>query len=481
MAIDYKIAKHICSVIRRQVQSCFPDLYIEFIIHKENNREDAFLKQSIEIQEHPAGADMIKHIKNAKSCKILKKNRSCFTSIAHHNKSGFLGFLTSNDYLALCFVNCERFTDEETLRSHAFHMAWHAIELYKDSLDSDNKNKSFQLKDHILTSITTPKQLHYNNMMADIFSVAIQTLQGRGDAIAKLSKQRMNDTVTPTTGFFAEQFPFPMCLDTLDFVFEHNIDQDKNTKKPIKSALDITQKTAKTYGKTAIEQWRCFSLPAQEMAWLGHSPDTILGAAIYTSENAYAQSIADMVAERMGIKPETIATLQDYNPFANNITNENMHKKQCHELITSLLSRVQEKNDAELLFDIAKKQNQYLLEKSVMGWCASALIAAAQTIKNSLHSEITAELLEQAKASFDTEINLVMWDTLTTFSKTKFKQQRNGLVTKISDITKIAASSDEFLSIYQSILFSKNMQSTPEKPNITQFISDNAIKKETVH
>ena len=87
----------------------------------------------------------------------------------------------------------------------------------------------------------------------------------------------------------------------------------------------MTTEISQTYDSTIIEQWKSFSLPAQQMAWTGHEPKTIIGAALYTCENTYTQSTADMVAEKMEIKPEPITSFQDFNPFTKNEINAHTH------------------------------------------------------------------------------------------------------------------------------------------------------------
>ncbi len=452
MTIDHNIAKHICNVVRRQVQNAFPDLYLEFILHENDERATVFEKEKTRISELPADSCMVDYIQNSDISKILEKNRSRFVAIASNTTHGFMGFFKSNDYMALCFINYSEFDSEDNLRNQAFHIAWHAINTYKIH---ENKN-------NILTPSATKKQLCHNNLMADIFSASIQLLQGRANSLESLARQRINETLTPKTGVFTEKFPFPVCLDTLEFMFDNNIDQYKDSKIPVINALNIADKIGKTFEETAPKQWTSFCFPAQEMAWAGYSPNMILGAALYTSENPYVQSIADMVADRIDIKPETVTYLQDYNPFADSQTNERSHNKQCDELINNLLDKVKENGDCKILIEIAKKQNNYLLEKSPMGWCAAALIAAANVIKESTESEISSDILSQARQTFDEEVASLPWDTLAHFSKIKFQYMRSKPNVIISDIALIANSADEFSSIYRAISDAQNFPDNEE-------------------
>lgn len=489
MTVDYKTATHICNVVRRQVQNSFPDLYINFIIHKENKRKYAFSVEKENILTHSAGDVVLDHFQDPQHAPQLDKDRSCFAMLAYDKQPGFLGFFQQEYYLSICFINYERFNNQENLRNHAFHLAWHAIALYKD-FSNQNTGKSnnieirFEDNHNVLLTKLSPSQWCHRNLEADIFSASIQTLQGRADALDILSKQRMADTLNPTPGFIAERFPFPICLDTLDFVFENKINQYKKSKKTAIAAAEIAEEIGKAYDESSIEQWRIFSIPAQEMAWLGHSPKSILGAAIYTSENTYAQSIADMLAERMEIKPEIIPTSQEYNPFTAQEANEHIHKKQCNQLIDNILNKIHEEKNNAIIMEVIQKQNLFLQGTSLTGWCSSALVQTNIYIEQSDLSGDIIEILKHAKTVFQEEVASIPWDTLVHFSHALFNHRRSNITQTMDDIINIADENDEFASIYHVLTTVNNAQSKTEEnentfnspQNISDFISLNAIK-----
>lgn len=492
MSVDYKTAKHICNVIRRQIQGGFPDLYINFIVHAEDKRKQAFSEDKESLSGHSAGDFAINHLQDPKHMSILEKNRSCFSILAYDKQPGFLGFFQSDSYLSILFINHERFPNEDNLRNHAFHLAWHAIALYRNFMDADTKGTNhsadlFKDSDNILRTDMTSAQWKHRNLQADIFAVSIQTLQGRENTLDILSKQRMSDTLHATPGFVAENFPFPVCLDTLDFVFQNKINQYKKSKKPIIAATEIAEEIGKAYDESSIEQWRSFSLPAQEMAWLGHNPKSILGAAIYTSENTYAQSIADMLAERMDIKPDVVSTSQEYNPFTAQEANERIHKKQCNQLIDNILNKIHEEKNHAIIMEVIQKQNIFLQDTSLIGWCSSALIQTKIYIEQSDLSNDIVGILKHARTVFQEEVNSIPWDTLVHFSRALFIHRRNNIHQTMDDIINIADKNDEFASIYHVLTTVNNKEDKTEAkanevspddlpPNISDFISPNAVK-----
>lgn len=494
MSINYKTAKHICNVIRRQVQSSFPDLYINFIVHAEGGRTKAFTSELDFIRDQPSGELAINHIQSPQHKGILESNRSCFSLISYDQQPGFLGFLQSNSYLSICFINYERFKNEDNLRNHAFHLAWHAIALYDDYINANtDKNKSqtnlFEDNGNVLLTNLTPIEWKHRNLQADIFSASIQTLQGREDTLATLSKQRISDTLNATPGFIAENFPFPICLDTLDFVFQSKIDSCRKRKKTTLAAAEIAKEMGETYEASSIEQWKTFSMPAQEMAWLRHEPQSILGAAIYTSENTYVQSIADMISERMGIKPKIISISQDYNPFTTRESNQRNHKKQCMRLIDNALNQIGKENQHNIIKEIIKKQSTSLENESMMGWCSSALIQAQKYIEQHENSDNMDEIYLNAKTIFIKEVDAIPWDTLQHFSLSLLEYRRNHTRESITEIIKIAERNDEFSSIYHALVVIddyrnkilqeeavriEELRNSPS--NITDFVSPNTIK-----
>ena len=500
MSVDYKSAKHICNVIRRQVQGCYPELHIHFTIHEENERGKVFAADAKVIGEHPAGKYAIHYPNEEDTRKIMEKNRTRFVSIARYNSPGFLGFFQHNAYLGLCFVNYSRFESVEHLRSHTLHIVWHAIALYKEyehyrKTKSREKPDSFIDDHNILIPTLTKQQLHHRNLMGDIFSACVQTLQGRDEAFETLSKQRAHDTLSAHVSFRAEEFPFPMCIDTLEYIFKDNINQYKKNKKTILSAIKITEDIGGTYEPTSIEQWRSFSFPAQQMAWAGYDEQTILGAALYTGENTYAQSIADMISETIGVKPKIIANIQDYNPFTDQEANERLHKKMCKELLDNLQRRLARREDYKLILDVINKQNQAFMEGKVMGWCVPALLPMAEMIKKCRDDDIFEDILREAINIFEQEVENIKWDTLSYLSQKLFYVKRDYGELTWEYILDTTSGDDEFSSILCGLMLAQKLKdedndtapqttsSTPPKDsddkkgvNISDFISPHAIK-----
>ncbi len=451
--IDLKTAQHECNVIKRKIMRCIPRLQIQYILHKENEREKAFGAESRQLASHPAGRYIFESPNQDDLKKILGKNQSRFVCIAKQDTPGFLGFFKQKSYLALCFINYDRFEDIESLRNHAYHLAWHAIALckeYESPLVAKNNDKAPNFKDehNILTPDLTPGELFHRNLLGDIFSVCAQTLLGRKEPFATLVKQRITGTLHKSTGFRAEEFPFPMCVDTMEYIFKNNLSQYQKNKHPILAAVEITEDIGATYEPATIEQWRSFSIPAQQMAWGGCDTQTILGAVLYTGENTYAQSIADMIAERMAIKPKMVANLQEYNPFTNQEANARMHRKLCLDLLYNILARLITPDDHQVVVEVIEKQNLELLEGKVMSWCVPALIPIEELIRQCPDKNMMPELTNQAIIMFEKEIGGMPWEALVHLYNIIFEKRREKGAISMQELLKITAEDEELSSVH---------------------------------
>ncbi len=457
MSVDYNTAKHICNVVRRQVQASFPDLYLHFTIHGEDNRKREYLRDSKIFEDLPAGNHLLEYPNKDEVEKILSKNQSRFICMARQNSPGFLGFFINNDYVGLCFINHDRFSSEENLRNQALNIAWHAISIYKDYIRRKSAERITGVPRYIdehnlLIPQLSKMEICFRNLGGDIFSACVQMLQGRTDAIEHIARQRVHDTLNVEKGFRSEYYPFPSFIDTLNDVLHNQIKSHKNNRKTIQAAVKIAEQVAKTYENISLEGWQEFSLPAQQMAWAGHSQKTILGVAVYTSTNTQIQSDADTIAEWLGIKPALITNFDDYNPFMTDEKNEQLHIQRCKELIKSALTKIKVREDYTILLEIARKQNILLLEKSVIiGWCGGALLRASEIIRHCTDPSLIPALLKQAEEIFLSEVENIKWDTLEHFSKKVFNELRKGELLTPSDLLVISAQNDEFSSLHHAL------------------------------
>lgn len=519
MPVDLKTATHICKVIARQIEKGYPELSLHFIMHEEDKRKKALLQEKETIAEHPAGATIIDYILNSKDREITG-NRTCFVGLAEHNNPGFLGFFRSFQTLGVFFVNADRFKTQEDLRNHALHLVWHALALYEDyhaaqaeilkkagtlpslsktipkSEDEDpfpEKNlkeqgplSRLEASEGVIISKLETQEFYHRNLLADIFSAAFQALHGSENAIKPLAVQRMHDTLTPQVGFISEKYPFPISLETLQLLLTESLSGSGKKEKTLPLAVRITKEIGMTYKISAIKQWRAFCNPAQEMAWSGFDPETILGAAIYTNENTYVRSIADMVAEHMAIKPKIFSSLNDYNPFADQEMNKRVHEKICLESAKKCLEKARTPDDYKIFLSEAMAQNAKLMTGNPAGWAAHALMALADELMLSDPKTLNQQK-QRLLSIFEQNVSKVSWDNLRSFARYLFRQRREGKIItpdviiaipdKTEDIALIKGTFTKLSEIYSTLeQGTKSGSKGSEAGSMMSFISPNALK-----
>lgn len=488
MPVDYKAASHLCNVIRRQIQTEYSEFSPIFIVHAENKRQKAFLKETGAIADHPAGADITSFFATEKGHKILQQNRSCMAGVAEHNTIGFLGFRKHRATAAIIFINHDRFDTEDSMRNHILHLIWHGFSLLDDYVHAKgDAAQNYDISGYFVLPTLNPQTLYHRNLTADIFSASYQAFQGRADSLGVLSRQRMMDTMRPEIGFIAERFPFPVCIETLELTLTEQINLYRKRGKNLSNAIKITQDIGKTFSSPSIKKWRAFSQPAQHMAWCGFSPETILGCAIYTSEDTYVRSIADMVAERTGIKPEMISTFNNFNAFADPEVNRRVHIRKSTENFRTFLSKAIHKIDTRMLVREALEQNKIILSGNPVGWSTPSLMYTAKMIE-SLDSEAQAGLTKDKILEFfqsKLKDNSV-WLGREKLASIIFKYRRDNtpitpeLLARITEKESVCAPLVESLHLADKLARELNITTTPETNtaprNFSDFISPNALK-----
>ncbi len=498
MTVDHKIASHICNVIRRQVQSAYPDLRLFFIVHKENERAHTYIREKHSITDHPCYNHLQNHLETAEdSHNILNQCDTEFSLIARHNNPGFAGLFKKNSYLALCFVNNDRFDDKDHLKNEIYHIAWHAISLYKNYIaknnarNKDNNDLYFSDIGNILQSSLPEDKIYEQNLLADFFSCAVQASDGSEEALKDLFTQRIEETLNGKKGILAENYPFPACLEQIEF-FQHNFFAEHSSyKSSVLKAVAATENFVKSYDPTIITQWHDFAYPAQRMAWAKYDPEVILGAALFTGEKTHIQSIADMISERANIAPQNVIDLQDYNPFTVDDVNNRQHLKICETITNASVEQAFLFRDYKKLVKAAIQKNSDLTNCRTLGWCAFSLYTASKIFKHAGAEISPNDLRTQINAEIEKITSELHWEVLSEFSTILFNEIRISGELSLKRIKELASHDDKFIHIYaaiseednstqdkqsQTLINNNNPQNTSvKKKNIRDFISPNAI------
>lgn len=374
MNTDISALEHNFNAIRRQLQEHFPGLTLCFILSEDTDYTAAIARRRAEIEAHPAGRQMMKALKETKLAET-----PCL--IAKARAKGILPFLGKEKTLAcIMCVTDESYTDPERLRQRGFAMAWHVL----NAMSNPTAESNLHAGGVIIPTYTDEASFAWHNMMADAFSALSLEMLGKRGSIRALEKRRNLQALTTRQHYHAEYYPFPVIADATNLVYSHErADEGFGKTNIFERALQMTHEIGLTFDQNVVLEWFAFAKPAQEMAWLNIDTRKILGAAAHTSEDAYARSVAYMVAESLGVEPAPLHGLGVYNTFTEIESNERLYRKISEEAFEEFLSRASAKNNADGFRHTAARQNKELLEGKFMEWCAPALIAAADTFEKS--------------------------------------------------------------------------------------------------
>jgi hypothetical protein len=377
MALETAAIEHTCNTVRRQIQEEFPDLTLSFIVYGPGKLTKAIDHKRQELESHPVGPAIIPLLKKA------NPDKTPFVMTSAKEKK-LLSFLTREKTLACIFLKDNgSHMDADQMRRHAFELAWHALHKI---IDKDN-------------TLTADEQgFAWHNMLADCFSAIVLEMQGKKGSIRTLARRRGSSALEAQPDYNAEHYPFPVVMDAAQLVYDDMRKSGNLSKaKLFTRALEMTREIGITFDRSMVLQWQAFAKPAQEMAWLGIDKTKILGAAVHTSEDPYARSTAYLMAEILNIEPAPVTDISLYNAFTDQEANERHHRKICEDILQNLLSKRETGSNGTIFRTEAIKQNQKLLEGQLIGWCAPALILAADIFDKNISENAK---VEEAKRIF---------------------------------------------------------------------------------
>lgn len=421
MSLDLATLDHVCNVVRRQVEEEYRHLSALFLIHNSGQRAKVIADKRNMIMAKPYGRkiyDFLSMIDHS------KKNKSSFDGILVH-KNTFLNFLKKNHFTAIFFINADEFALHDNAKHQLYHYVWHALNVLEDIRLNPQKHQ-FSGRTELIKPDSNKMLESQNNLMADVFGAILMELEKHDGYIKTLADKRGQDTLSPTPYFIAELFPYPMAYEACQLVYDDlKMTLDKRSGL-MGQVMDLAGEVAGTYGKTLLQQWLDFSKPAQEMAWLGYSPEQILDQAIYTSNDTHVRATAYLIAESMNIEPKTESDFIAFNPFLDSAANQRLHERFSDEIFQKTAQKAIEEKSSEILSNKAIHQNRLLRQGHVSGWCGSALLECSRFMKKNSNCDIETLTEEYFKHKAD-----ISWDALSKISKTVLLSRRQGI-----DVTK---------------------------------------------
>ena len=436
-----------CKDFGQHIATAYPELHALIIAHRTGMYEDTIAEHEDEILQHPAGRTALRML-NAPATSA----NSAFHGLAAHTISRLFGIIKKHHILGLITINSDLYDDVTQALSEIYHLSWHAIDM---AMLYRRPAYSRKLQNGPLVPKRSPLNLARANMQADVFAACMLHFEGYDDAPYHIACMRAEQALTPLSGCTPENYPFVMCYETtqqaLDEIGRPELSKDRMIETARRLSLDI----GTAYDESAVRQWWGFCIPAQDMIWRDISRHDILNAAVNTSNNAFVRAIGILMSEITGIATQSDIQLADqYNAYASTERNKELHKRKMDETFEIVIAEGLQNSSSRPFLDAANDQNTALSHGCILGWCASALQAAA-------HAFETAEAKGRspdraARLEFQGMQNTASWDRLNELSHKINNHRRQGYTVTLNDIQRFCEDDKRFDDINRALQKTQN-------------------------
>ena len=443
MALKNDNIQHACRMIARQMRDYSRNLNLSFIIHHVGQRLETLSQAGQQLLSHPAGDAALRLLRTPK-----KNENSCFLGLLAWRENLLIGLASRQKVMALTTLNLDQFDSLRDIRAQAWHMAWHAIYLYNQRQDPAYEN---DFQEGLVMQRLKGEALAGANLRADVFSAVMCSINGDKDTIRQLANTRSLEALTRNAGHKPEYYPFPLAMEAAQMALAELMRRPPSKKRQIHAALKIAETIGQAYDEEALQQWIYFCKPAQDMAWRGDDKETILGAAVSTSQDTYIRATGFLVADITRLRPASILTLDNhFSPFAEDRYNQRLHEGMMERAFQKAVATGMSEHSGDAFLAVANEQNQKLPDGHILGWCAAALQAAGRAFENALASgSKTPE--EIARREFEGTAGKTTWDSLKEVGQSIIEQYRQGHAVTFSDLIEFTGNRPAFAGIASSI------------------------------
>ena len=442
MALKIDYIQDVCKGFTNYVEARYPGLVLKYILHHRGQRNDAIEMERNFFNDHPAGS--VAH-------NILKKSKatqqSGFHGLAVQKKRYFFGLKKKLDCVGVMTINLDDYGTDQAVLADIYHYGCHAIETY--NLLNHPKYKDRFTQGPLIPK-RSPLSLAKVNLLADIFSVLILAHQGYESMIQALASERSLNTMLAKPNGRPWHFPYPLAYQATEKIWTDIIGPKNKNYDPIKTPLDMAHSLLASYEDESFTQWWAFCEPAQEMAWYGELPETILGAALHTSDNPLVKANAILVESALQMSPADETALEGkYNAFVKEETQVERHSHKVEETFELILAQGILKESSRPFMEAANAQNIQLAEGKIFGWCASALQSAGRAFESALSGQ--REPSQAAQIEFKGAQLQIKYDGLKSVSNEIMKRRQAGQTVTVNDVKDVVGSSEDTFFIERSI------------------------------
>lgn len=361
-----------CNRLSGEIKDLFPNMTLYFLVCSPENKSDLVASILTKLSGHIALNEAFPILKAYVNGEV----RSEFLGLAEGQETVAFSFQTKPITLGFIALDVTLY-DDYTKATQAIYFL---MSLFLDTYSTHLKNPltgNGSIFVQKLSPTLTCKQI----LKADIYSILQLLRDGHYDSPYILAKKRCIDALTPQSKINPEEYAFPIALDVIAYTIEKQIYSSVTAKgtSALITEYQLAEQISSCYEIENFQSWIQFCSNSQMMAWSGFSPSDILGAAVHTSTNPFIKAIGHMLAEITNLSPTEESHLPTgYNPFLAEEINQIRHERAAEELFEMILIHVMEAESHLPLLRVANNQNEALIKGKILGWCASALHAAAK-------------------------------------------------------------------------------------------------------
>lgn len=405
------------------MQEELKDVAMRFIVHDGEDIKKTIQNKSYELRRFPAGSQIVKCLPNEWN---IKTAQTGLVAVGRWSTRAWYMPIKKNRFLAVFVLDGRNFKDSDHVRWHAYHMIFHAL----DQIEGIKNGEIDQDRGAHIVSYTTEAQAAYQNMLADIFTVLMCSLNRQRSTIKMLGKLRAVQAFDVVPGGQPELYPYPLAVDATQIVFQDFQTYGMSKTSHVQNALEIAREIEHSFDEQSLQQWYDFAVAAQNMAWRGLDRHDILQAAMFYSEDPFMRSMAYLVAEFLNTEPRPGLDLQSYNPFTESDVNDRLHHKQCVALLDRIVRDfdIDQKQDTiEYVESRIQKQEKLSTSGRVTGWCVPALAAIIKALSDdeALH-EYEDDIPAYLKKVFEDEMQAWPWEKVLSMGQETIDQRRMG-------------------------------------------------------
>lgn len=436
--------RSLCKATAKQVEDAYPALQLCYITHEKGRFSDAIALKEHEIEAHPASEHAQTILK-----KFINQEYSSFLGLAIAQKPVLFGLRRKDALLGLININTDMYKTTEDALHDIQNLAWHAIDLMKI-----RRNPNY--KERFKNGAMIPKRSAYNtakaNLKADAFAATLSGIQSKKEHVRRISTKRATDALLPISARRAEDYPFVVATEPAEFAFEELMERNISKSAAVTESERIAKEVTAIVDESGIgiEQWWNFARPAQDMAWRGFNCGEILGAAVNTSEDPYIRAIGYLIADITNIEPKTAVDLMSkYNAFISSEQNERLHNDMVDSVFEDLVITSLRDENCDAMLLTAHSQNEILTEGNILGWCASALQAAAEAFEKAVRMGKNPD--EAARSEFENKTSLTTWNDMAVLGQKIVERKRQGYVMALGHVADICEQNGAWKEVLNAV------------------------------